>query len=81
MAEIVDNNPKINVTVVDSNTERNVASSKNDFSKLLIHEACLADMVKRARGLNLFFTTEVDQAIYELGTIFIFLNTSSIQKK
>ncbi|RKP19944.1 nucleotide sugar dehydrogenase [Rozella allomycis CSF55] len=43
--------------------------------KLPIYEPGLDDIVKRRRGLNLFFTTDVDTAINKSDIIFVSVNT------
>ena len=67
--------PDINVTVVDINKNRIDAWNNEDFSKLPVYEPGLADVVKVARGRNLFFSTNVDKAIDESEMIFISVNT------
>ncbi len=47
----------------------------NDLDKLPIYEPGLDAVVAEARGRNLFFSTEVDQAIDEAEMIFISVNT------
>lgn len=75
MAVIAQKCPNIKVTVVDVNENRiNAWNSTND-EELPIYEPCLADVVKEARGRNLFFSTNVEQAIDEAEMIFISVNT------
>ena len=57
MAVIALKCPDINVTVVDVNKDRIYAWNNEDFSKLPVYEPGLADVVKVARGRNLFFST------------------------
>jgi len=75
MAVIAKNCPEIKVTVVDTNQHRINAWNDLDFEKLPVYEPGLADIVKEARGRNLFFSTEVDQAIDQADMIFISVNT------
>ena len=75
MAVIALKCPDINVTVVDVNKDRIDAWNDEDFSKLPVYEPGLADVVKVARGRNLFFSTDVDKAIDESEMIFIAVNT------
>ena len=75
MAVIALKCPDINVTVVDVNKDRIDAWNNEDFSKLPVYEPGLADVVKVARGRNLFFSTDVDKAIDESEMIFIAVNT------
>ncbi|CAI8348787.1 MAG: UDP-glucose 6-dehydrogenase [Opitutia bacterium UBA7350] len=60
------------VTVVDINEERIAAWNSNT---LPIYEPGLEEIVKAARGKNLFFSTDVDQAIREAEMIFMSVNT------
>lgn len=75
MAVIALKNPNIEVTVVDMNESRIQAWNDEDLSKLPIYEPGLDEVVKIARGRNLFFSTDVDQAIAEADMIFISVNT------
>ena len=75
MAVIAQKCPHIKVTVVDVNESRiNAWNSSND-DDLPIYEPGLAAVVKEARGRNLFFSTNVEQAIDEAEMIFISVNT------
>ena len=75
MAVIAQKCPNIKVTVVDLNESRIAAWNDADLDKLPVYEPGLADVVKEARGRNLFFSTEVDKAIHEAQMIFISVNT------
>jgi UDPglucose 6-dehydrogenase len=75
MAVIALKNPEIAVTVVDLNQERIQAWNDADLLKLPIYEPGLDKVVKIARGRNLFFSTDVDQAIADADMIFISVNT------
>ena len=75
MAVIAQKCPHIKVTVVDLNQDRINAWNNEDVSLLPIYEPGLDAVVKEARGRNLFFSTEVDQAIDEADLIFISVNT------
>jgi UDPglucose 6-dehydrogenase len=72
MAVIAQKCPDIKVTVVDINAERIAAWQSDD---LPIYEPGLLEVVKEARGRNLFFSTDVDQAIADSEMIFISVNT------
>jgi UDPglucose 6-dehydrogenase len=75
MAVIAQKCPHIKVTVVDVNEQRiNAWNSTND-EDLPIYEPGLAEVVKEARGRNLFFSTNVEKAIDEAEMIFISVNT------
>jgi UDPglucose 6-dehydrogenase len=75
MAIIADKSPHIKVTVVDLNEARIAAWNNEDVTKIPIYEPGLSEIVGRARGRNLFFSTNVDQAIDEADLIFISVNT------
>ncbi|OCH87164.1 UDP-glucose dehydrogenase [Obba rivulosa] len=66
--------PHIQVTIVDLNQARVDAWNSPDF-KLPIYEPGLVDVVKQARGRNLFFSTDVDKGIQEADLIFVSVNT------
>ena len=74
MAVIALKCPDIKVTVVDLNAER-IASWNGPLENLPIYEPGLAEVVEKARGRNLFFSTEVDKAIDEAEMIFMAVNT------
>jgi UDPglucose 6-dehydrogenase len=75
MAVIAQKCPHIKVTVVDVNESRiNAWNSSND-DDLPIYEPGLSEVVKEARGRNLFFSTNVEKAIDEAEMIFISVNT------
>jgi len=75
MAVIAKNCPNINVTVVDINETRIAAWNDEDVENIPIYEPGLSDIVKEARGRNLFFSTDVDGAIDKADMIFISVNT------
>ena len=75
MAIIAQKCPQIQVTVVDMNHERIAAWNDADVNNIPIYEPGLSEIVKEARGRNLFFSTEVDQAIDEAQMVFISVNT------
>ena len=60
------------VTIVDVNPHR-IAAWNSDT--LPIYEPGLDEIVKKQRGVNLFFSTEVDKAIIEADLIFVSVNT------
>ena len=75
MAVIAKQCPNITVTVVDISSDRIAAWNDTDLDNLPIYEPGLADVVAKARGQNLFFSTEIDKAIEEADIIFIAVNT------
>ena len=75
MAVIAQKCPHIQVTVVDLNEERIAAWNDNDVNNIPIYEPGLAEIVAEARGRNLFFSTDVDQAIDDAQIVFISVNT------
>ncbi|HTB63293.1 MAG TPA: nucleotide sugar dehydrogenase, partial [Opitutales bacterium] len=72
MAMIAHKCPKIKVTVVDVDARR-IAAWNN--GPLPVFEPGLDDIVRNARGRNLFFSTDIDTAIREAQMIFISVNT------
>ena len=75
MAVIAQKCPHIKVTVVDVNENRINAWNSVNEDELPIYEPGLAQVVKEARGRNLFFSTDVEKAIDEAEMIFISVNT------
>ena len=75
MAVIARQCPNVTVTVVDISSERIAAWNDPDLDNLPIYEPGLAEVVVKARGKNLFFSTEIDKAIVEADIIFIAVNT------
>jgi len=75
MSVIAQKNPNIQVTAVDMNHERIAAWNDDDLNNLPVYEPGLDEVVKEARGRNLFFSTEVNKAIEEADMIFISVNT------
>ncbi|MFW6286449.1 MAG: nucleotide sugar dehydrogenase [Candidatus Sumerlaeota bacterium] len=72
MAVIADKCPEYRIELVDINPERIAAWNSED---LPIYEPGLDEIVKRNRGKNLFFTTEVARGIEENDIIFVSVNT------
>ena len=71
MAVIADRCPGIQVTVVDLNAERIAAWNDPDLGRLPVYEPGLDAVVGRARGRNLHFTTQVDDAIANADMVFL----------
>jgi UDPglucose 6-dehydrogenase len=72
MAMIADRCPDYRVEVVDINPTR-IAAWNSDV--MPIYEPGLLDVVKRCRGRNLFFTTDLPTAIKAADIIFVSVNT------
>jgi len=72
MAMIADKCPEHNITVVDINPDKIARWQSDD---LPIFEPGLDEVVARARGRNLFFSTDVDAAIRTADVIFVMVNT------
>ena len=72
MAVIADRCPNVRVTVVDLNRDR-IAAWNSD--RLPIYEPGLDDVVRRARGRNLFFSTDAAPEIRAADIIFVSVNT------
>ena len=72
MAMIARQCPDIRVSVVDLNKERIDAWNSDD---LPVYEPGLLEIVKEARGRNLFFSTDIDDQLREAEIIFISVNT------
>ena len=72
MAMIAAKCPQYKITVVDVMEEKIKAWQTDD---LPIYEPGLLDVVKKSRGKNLFFSTDVEKGIKESEIIFISVNT------
>jgi UDPglucose 6-dehydrogenase len=72
MAMIAAKCPQYKVIVVDIDKEKIKAWNS---SNLPIFEPGLDDLVKRTRGRNLFFSTEIEKCIREAQIIFVSVNT------
>jgi UDPglucose 6-dehydrogenase len=72
MAVIAKNCPQHRVMAVDINEAR-IAAWQSD--QLPIYEPGLEEIVRRTRGRNLFFSTEINRHIAEADIIFVSVNT------
>lgn len=72
MAMIAAKCPDIRVTVVDINPQR---IAEWNSGHLPVFEPGLDEVVTKARGRNLFFSTDVDTAVQEADIIFVCVNT------
>ncbi len=75
MSVIAKKCPDIQVTVVDLNEARIAAWNDENTENIPVYEPGLSEVVAEARGRNLFFSTDVDNAIDEAEMIFISVNT------
>lgn len=75
MAVIAMKCPDIMVNVVDINPDRIAAWNDHNLENLPIYEPGLSEVVKKARGRNLFFSTDIENGIREAQIIFISVNT------
>ena len=66
--------PHINITVVDANPDK-IKEWNGPLNELPIYEPGLADVVKQARGRNLFFSDDVAGNIEKAEMIFMAVNT------
>ncbi len=67
--------PDIKVNVVDINEQRIADWNDDNLDKLPIYEPGLSEFVAQSRNKNLFFSTDVEQAIQDADMIFISVNT------
>ncbi|HOE23691.1 MAG TPA: nucleotide sugar dehydrogenase, partial [Smithellaceae bacterium] len=72
MVMIASKCPDYKVTVVDINPER-IAAWNSD--RLPVYEPGLDAIVRKTRGRNLFFSTDVEGQIQENDIIFVCVNT------
>jgi len=74
MAVIALKCPHINVTVVDANPEK-IKAWNGSLDKLPVYEPGLSEVVKEARGRNLFFSDDIAGNIEKSEMIFMAVNT------
>jgi len=74
MAAIAFKCPHINVTVVDANSEK-IKAWNGPLDSLPVYESGLAEVVKEARGRNLFFSIDISGNIEKAEMIFMAVNT------
>jgi UDPglucose 6-dehydrogenase len=72
MAVIAKHCPEHRIVAVDINKEKIAAWNSN---QLPIYEPGLKEIVLKARGVNLFFSTEIEKNIAEAEIIFVSVNT------
>ena len=74
MAVIALKCPNINVTVVDANPDK-IKAWNGPLENLPVYEPGLSDVVKEARGRNLFFSDDISGNIEKAEMIFMAVNT------
>lgn len=74
MAVIALKCPDINVTIVDVNIDR-IQAWNGPLNKLPVFEPGLSEIIEKTRNKNLFFSTNIDEAIDKSQLIFISVNT------
>ena len=75
MAIIAHNNPSITVNVVDVNKERIKKWNDDNLSNLPIFEPGLAEIIKKCRYKNLWFSNKLKESIEIADMVFICVNT------
>ena len=75
MAVIASNCPNININIVDINSERISKWNSEDLTKLPVYEPGLAEIIKKCRGKNLHFFSDIKKAVSEADMVFISVNT------
>ena len=80
MSVIAYNCPEWQINVVDINADRIDSWNNQDLSKLPVYEPGLDKIVKKCRGVNLFFSTKIEENIAKADVIFISVNTPTKTK-
>jgi len=75
MAVLAYHCPKVRVIVADINKKQISRWNSSNLDELPIYEPGLDAIVKKVRGVNLFFSDDVDEAIRESEMIFVSVNT------
>ena len=75
MSVIALNCPNLLVNVVDINSDKIKAWNSENLDLLPVYEPGLDEIIKKCRGKNLFFSSEVEKNISEADIIFISVNT------
>ena len=75
MSIIAQKNPNIIVNVVDVNKDKISAWNSENLENLPVYEPGLSEVVRTARGRNLFFSVDVLKHIKNADMIFISVNT------
>jgi UDPglucose 6-dehydrogenase len=74
MAVIALKCPEYNITVVDLNEEK-IKLWNGDIDTLPVYEPGLNEIISKVRGKNLFFSTDITEAIQKSQMIFMAVNT------
>jgi UDPglucose 6-dehydrogenase len=77
MAVFAENCPDIKFTIVDKNSEK-IKAWNGDINNLPIYEPGLKEIIEKKRDKNLFFSTDIDEAILNAEIIFIAVNTPTL---
>tara|TARA_B100000242_G_scaffold223746_1_gene164465 strand:+ start:2494 stop:3933 length:1440 start_codon:yes stop_codon:yes gene_type:complete len=80
MSVIADKCPHLILHVVDINEQRIKAWNSNNLEELPIFEPGLDKKIKKCRGINLFFSTDVEKYISKADIVFISVNTPTKTK-
>ena len=75
MSVIATNCPDLLVNVVDINKDKIKEWNSEDTALLPVYEPGLEKIIKKCRGKNLFFSSDVEKKISEADIIFISVNT------
>lgn len=77
MVVFAENCPDIKFTIVDKNSEK-IKAWNGDINNLPIYEPGLKEIIEKTRDKNLFFSTDIDEAILNAEIIFIAVNTPTL---
>ena len=75
MSVIAEKCPHLKINVVDINSERIKLWNSSDLKNLPIFEPGLENIIKVCRGVNLTFSTKVEESIAKADMVFISVNT------
>ena len=79
MAVIALKCPHLKITVVDKDSNK-IKAWNDDLDRLPVFEPGLKQIIKKVRNKNLFFSTDIDDAIDESEMIFVAVNTPTKTK-
>ncbi len=75
MGVIAYNCPEININVVDINKTRITQWNSDDLDQLPVYEPGLGNIIKKCRGINLHFSSDLERNISIADMVFISVNT------